>query len=596
MPPSAIGSLRTYIYRLRQGLGGEDGAAIKLTSAGYSLEVEPGSLDLDRFKTLTTAGRAARTAGNHTEAGERYAAALALWKGAALAGVPGPYARAQRTKLSELRLASLEEKLAGDVERGQHVEAAAELSALVEEYPLRERFCELFMTALYLAGRQAEALTAFHVVSHTLREELGVSPSPSLRRVHELILTERLGQERPNQNDTATQSPISTFVTPTQLPAALPHFVGRQAQLDRVESLLSAERTTPGPLTMCVIGGLAGVGKTAFAVQLAHRLASRFPHGVLFSDLGSFGPTVESQASDGPGRAASDVLEEFLTALGTAPRNIPPSRRARSALFRGLTSERKMLIVLDNVHGSHQVRELLPGAGGCAVIVTSRNRLPGLLATHQAVPLTLGPFTRDEGRELLTHQLGYARTTDDPAATNAIVRLCGGLPLALSIVAARAVYHPAHALSGIAQSIGTHPSRLDALKNEDEPGLDTREALFQSYSILDSASARLFRLLGLHAGLRFTDDCAARLSGIPLSRARSLLGRLSHGSLIEENDDGLYSCHKLVLAYAAELAKEHETMEPQHIHCLCVERRIRTTQSKPPCLPKPTSSHLCTKS
>jgi DNA-binding SARP family transcriptional activator len=577
VPSSAIGSIRTYIYRLRQSLSGSgsraDGAGIKLTSAGYSLEVEPSSLDLERFKTLVAAGRAARTAKNSSLAGERYAAALALWNGEALAGVPGPYAQAQRTKLSELRLASLEEKLICDIERGQHVEAAAELSALVEEHPLRERFCELFMTALYSAGRQAEALRAFHVVSHTLREELGISPSPSLRRVHELILTEQLGRDGANPDEAAVRASAAPLVRPTQLPSELPHFVGRQAQLDYAEKLLGSKSSESGPLTVCVVGGLMGVGKTAFAVRLAHRVAHRFPAGVLFADLGGFDATLRPQRADGCARDVSDVLEEFLIALGIEPNSIPTSRKARSALFRGIAADRKMLVVLDNVQGSDQARELLPGAGGCAAIVTSRNRLPGLITTHQAVPVTLTPFTCDEGGELLRHRLGDTRAVDNPAATYAIVSLCGGLPFALSIVAARALYRPTDSLFTIAHSIEAHPSRLDALKSDDEPGLDVRAALYPSYSLLDSPSARLFRRLGLHAGRHFTDECAAALSGVSLTRVRSLLGRLVHGSLIDEFEDGLYSGNKLVLAYAAELAKEHDAMEPQSIPCSCVTRR-----------------------
>jgi hypothetical protein len=189
------------------------------------------------------------------------------------------------------------------------------------------------------------------------------------------------------------------------------------------------------------------------------------------------------------------------------------------------------------------------------------------------VPLTLTPFTCDEGRELLKHRLGDTRAVDDPAAAYAIVSLCGGLPLSLSIVATRALYHPNQSLSTIAYSIGAHPSRLDALKSDDEPGLDTRAALYPSYSLLDAPSARLFRRLGLHAGRHFTDECAAALSGVSLTRVQPLLGRLTHSSLIDEVEDGLYSGHKLVLAFAAELAKEHDAMEPQRIPCSCVTLR-----------------------
>lgn len=550
-PASSVGSIRTYIYRLRQLLNTNGDDCIRLSDGGYSLQIEPDALDINRFRRLVSRARAARACGDLTQAAESYAEGLALWSGPALAGVPGPYAEAQRNLMGELRLASLEEQLACDLERGRYVETAAELSALFNEHPLRERLCELFMTALYGAGRQSEALTAYHSISHKLRERLGVTPSPGLRKLHQLILTNELKLPATDLGPGHTPERLRTVLTaPVQLPADLPHFVGREEELERVSSMVQSG-TPPSSMTTCVIGGMAGVGKTAFAVRLAHRMSEQFPDGQLFVDLGGFAPC-------GQAREPADVLKEFLGALGVPADRLPSSIRARAVLFRGLLANRRMMVVLDNVRSSDEVRDLLPGARGCMTIVTSRNQLRGLLATHQAVPLSLGPLSAADSWSLFAHGAGDARMAAGPAAAAEIVRLCGRLPLALSIIAARAAYRPSLSMERIAADMRAGVGPLDAFVDVGEPGFDVRTVLSWSYEALDPDSARLFRLLSVLPGPDLTEAEVAAVAGRSLACVRPLLCRLAQSHLLTETSPGRYHRHELVLAYEAEAARAQD--------------------------------------
>lgn len=545
-PTSAMGSIRTYIYRIRRALEADGEHLIRLVPGGYTLHFESHALDLNRFRQLAARARGDYAAGRLAEAADGYADCLAHWTGPALAGVPGPFAEAQRAHLADLRLATVEERLACEVDRGRFAESAAELSALVSEHPLRERLCELYMAALYGLGRQSEALTAFYDTSHVLNERLGISPSRSLRQVHQLILTNALPLPPSSTGPgRSAWQPPATLAAPAQLPAGLPHFVGREAETAQVERL-----GTPGPssssMTTCVIGGLAGVGKTAFAVHLARRVAERYPDGQLFADLGGF-------SSSNTPRAPAEVLSDFLQSLGIPAGAQPAGTAARALLFRGLLADRRMVVVLDNARDSDHVRDLLPGSNGSMAIVTSRNQLHGLLAWQQAVPVLLEPFDYDAGREFLAQRLGHSRVAAEPAAVHAIIRLCEGLPLALSNVGARAAYRPTASMASIVAGILNEQSHLDAFAGQSDPGLDLRTVLSWSYRVLDPDCARLFRSLSLCPGTEFTGHTAAAVTGLSPRKTSLLLERLTHSHLLTEQDPGRYRWHALVRAYAAEL-------------------------------------------
>ncbi|WP_431964260.1 BTAD domain-containing putative transcriptional regulator [Actinacidiphila sp. bgisy160] len=545
-PPSAVGSVRTYVYRLRQALGGKSDSSVSLVDGGYLLRIQPDALDLNRFKETTARARKARGTGDLTVAASLLTEALEMWRGVALAGVPGPFADQQRSVLGELRLACVEEQLACEVERGRYTEAAAELSALLVEHPLRERICGLLMTALYGAGRQSEALTIYHTTSHLLRQRLGVSPSPELQQVHERILSGRFQLPRstePLKGTTRTPPPHP----PAQLPAALPSLVGRESEQEQVERLV-ADAEASSSVAICTVGGLAGVGKTAFAVTVAHRLADRFPDGQLFADLQGAGPEAEP-------RDPAHVLADFLQSLGVRLEDMPETAQARALMFRGLLASRRVLVVLDNAWSTDQLKHLLPGSSGSMALVTSRMQLHALVAAYQALPLTLMPLSLTDARTLLTRRLGAARTAAEPEAVDRIIRLAGQLPLALANVAARAAYRPQLRLASLADEYEVPEYRtLDAFASEEDQALDVRESITRSYRLLDTETAALFRDMSACPDPMFAASQVADLAGRPECRVRQVLSRLTRAHLVSEIGPGRYSWNRLVAAYAVEQA------------------------------------------
>ncbi|MGW0086703.1 BTAD domain-containing putative transcriptional regulator [Streptomyces sp. NPDC003393] len=545
-PASAVGLVRTYVYRLRQALGDQGGSAVRLVDGGYLLRIEPDDLDLNRFKETTARAREARGSGDVTLAADLLSESLGMWNGVALAGVPGPFAGMQRGVLNELRLACIEEQLACEVERGRYAEAAAELAALLVEHPLRERVCGLLMTALCGAGRQSEALTAYHTTSHLLRQRLGVSPSPELRQVHERILSGRFQLPRTSGHPVAQHALASPQVL-TQLPAALPSLVGREREQEQVERLAD-DAAASSSVPVCVVGGMAGVGKTAFATTVARRLAERFPDGQLFAALHSAGPQA------GP-RDPAGVLADFLQAMGVRRQDMPESSQARGRMFRGWLAKRRMLVVLDDAWSTEQVRDLLPGSPGSMAIVTSRVQLHTLVASHQALPLTLFPLDQADARSFLARRLGVARTAAEPEAVDRIIEFAGRLPLALANVAARAAYRPQMCLASLADEYASPEHRvLDAFASEEDPVLDVRASIARSYHRLDPETAALFGALGARPHGMFAACEAANTADRPEQQVRRTLSRLIQEHLISEVGPGRYSWNRLVAAFAAEQA------------------------------------------
>ncbi|MFE7169826.1 BTAD domain-containing putative transcriptional regulator [Streptomyces sp. NPDC057616] len=545
-PLSAIGSVRTYVYRLRRALGERSDSSLNLVDGGYLLRIQPHAVDLNRFKETTAEAREARSAGDPEAAAHLLSKGLGMWKGEALAGVPGPFASQQRRVLGELRLACAEDQLACEVETGRYAEAAAELSALLVEHPLRERVCALLMTALYGAGRQSEALTIYHSTSHLLRQRLGVNPSPELRHVHERILSGRF--QLPKGSDrTAGRRHAASPRPPAQLPAALPHLIGREKEQEQVEHLI-ADAEASSSVAICVVGGAAGVGKTAFATTVAHRLADRFPDGQLFADLHGEGPGAEP-------RDPAGVLADFLQSLEVRPEAVPETTQARGLMFRDLLAKRRMLIVLDNAWSADQLKHLLPGSPGSMALITSRMQLHALVAAHQALPLTLLPLSQGDARSFLARRLGAARTSAEPEAVDRLIHLAGRLPLALANVAARAAYRPQMPLASLVDEYASSEhGPLDAFTSEVDPVLDVRASIARSYRLLDPEAASLFRALGAWSGHVFATADAARTAAQPEPWVRQTLSRLIRAHLVSEIVPGKYDWNRLVAAYAAEQA------------------------------------------
>jgi tetratricopeptide (TPR) repeat protein len=335
---------------------------------------------------------------------------------------------------------------------------------------------------------------------------------------------------------------------PSQLPAGVAQFVGRERELKMLDELLNqvSQQSAGGTVVISAIGGTAGVGKTALAVHWARRVSARFPDGQLYVDLRGFGPS-------GTPLAAAEAVGGFLAALEVAPEGWPPGLDARVGLYRSLVAGKRLLIVLDNARDAGQVRPLLPGSPGCLVLVTSRSSLGGLAVIEGAHLLSLDVLSQDEAWWLLAGRLGADRVEAEPGAVSELIGLTARLPLALAIVSARASARSGFPLAGLAAELRDEPARLDALDAGD-PASSVRAVFSWSYDQLSPAGRRLFRLLGLHPGPDFTVHAAASLAGTTPARARPLLDELARASLLTEQSPGRFSCHDLLHAYAIERA------------------------------------------
>jgi transcriptional regulator with XRE-family HTH domain len=294
---------------------------------------------------------------------------------------------------------------------------------------------------------------------------------------------------------------------PRQLPAAVAGFTGRAAELAALTRMLDeACGDSPGTVVISAIGGTAGVGKTALALRWAHQVAGRFGDGQLYVNLRGFDPS-------GVPMAAADAVRGFLDALGVPPDRIPVQAEAQAGLYRSLLADRRMLIVLDNARDEQQVRPLLPASPASLVIVTSRNQLGGLAAADRARLLSLDVLSHDEAVHMLTGRIGASRAAEEPAAAAEIAALCGRLPLALAVAAARAEARPGFPLAAVAADLRDRAGRLDALDAGD-PAASVRAVFSWSYRQLTAGAARMFRLLGLHPGPDISPPAAASLAAV----------------------------------------------------------------------------------
>lgn len=497
-PSTAITQVHGHVMNLRRVLADHDGTTLVTEGHGYRLAIEAADVDAGVFESLAEPGLAALAKGDADTAAALLRAALELWRGEALSDVaPTQLVRTATARLTERWLAVWEARMDAELARGQHASLVAELQQNVEMHPLRERPWRQLMLALHRAGRQAEALQTFQRVRRTWLAEIGVEPGPALRQLHQELLT------RP-----------AIRVAPRQLPVS-PGFVGRAAELARI-----------GRGTTAIVGG-AGVGKTALAVHWATSAADRFPDGQLYVDLRGFSPD--------PVVPAEVALASFLQALGEP---VPAEADERAARYRTTLAERRMLVVLDNARDPDHVRPLLPGPSPSEVLITSRDDLRGLVATHAVRRLRLEPLPAADAAELLATVLG-------PGDFAELAELCDRLPLALRVAAANLSARPQQTVADLV-AVLRQGDRLAELSVPGDPRVGVRAALDLSYRSLPPSARRLFRVLERQGTVR----SAARAAGMTTQEAAAALELLAAVHLVTLRAPHHYAMAGLVHEYA----------------------------------------------
>ncbi|MEV6823524.1 BTAD domain-containing putative transcriptional regulator [Amycolatopsis sp. NPDC051102] len=536
-------ALYGYVSRLRGVLAPAEGVTLGRQVSGYVLTADPMTVDLHRFERELGLARGCEEAKRSLDL---FTAALDAWHGEPVAVVDTPWMCALRDRLRQLRRAAELERFDLALSLGHHADLLPVLVTQADRHPLDERAVGQLMLALYRSGRQAEALAQFQRVRQRLADELGTDPGPVLKQLHLRILTAAIELDVPEQ-----ALPVSRRAEPRQLPAAPTVFVGRGLQLTALSGKRDRPQEPGSPTAVWVLSGGGGVGKTSLAMHWAHEHLADFPDGQLFVNLRGFDPVAESVSPEA-------ALHGFLTALGVPPAAIPAELDARAALYRSTVAGRRLLVVLDNARDTAQVIPLLPGGSAGTVLITSRHRLSGLLATHGARSLPMDVLDAHEAREVLVHHLGTGRVDADPRAAEELLEYCAGLPLALGIVAGQAATHPDFPLAAFAVELRAPAERLDVLDTGELPW-NLRTVFSASYRLLDARAATTFRLLSLTPGPDIALPTAAVLTGLSGADARTALAGLETASLIEQYRPGRYRMHDLTRLYATELAHTHDT-------------------------------------
>ncbi|WP_433124852.1 BTAD domain-containing putative transcriptional regulator [Micromonospora sp. CA-240977] len=548
-PKTAAGNVKTYVWALRRALRSPDvpDPAILAGATGYRLVLDGQTLDSVTFDDLAQRGYHALRQDRLSDALRAFEAALALWRGEPFAGLPGVgVVLSVRARLQEQRSSLLEEVADLHLRAGRHNELIEPLRTQIDGDPLRERPWEQLMVALARAGRRADALATYRQVRRVLSEEVGVEPGADLQRLHTSIL--RADREVSTSGARPPQRPTPRIV-PRQLPAPPTLFTGRTRELARLTTLLLDDSEPAGTV---VVTGTGGVGKTWLALRWAHDNRHHYPDGQLHVDLGGFGTATQEAVP------SAVVVRSLLPALGVKPLEIPAEPAAQFALYRSLTADRRLLVLLDNARDAEQVRPLLPGSSRCGVIVTSRHTLPGLVA-EGAHTVALDLPSIPEARQLLVRRLGAQRAATQPAAVDELVSRTARLPLALSIVAARAAARPTFPLQAIADDLAVRRGGLAALATDDA-ATDLRTVLSWSYRLLSPDAARLFRQISLHPTADISAVAAASLAGAPPHLIRPTLDELTRANLLVEQSPNRFRCHDLLRAYGEELTDAHDSV------------------------------------
>jgi DNA-binding SARP family transcriptional activator len=554
-PHSARGQVQKSISGIRKLFGDtSQPVCIKTGPPGYLLEIPPHELDSAEFARLVSSARGHVTGGRVEAAYAALRDALALWRGPALDGIHSDLVQRGAALLNDARFSAIEERVRLDLEMGQHEEVSRELNGLIDAAPLRERSYGYLMLALYRSGRQAEALEVFRRARATFVNEVGIEPGKELHDLEHAILVRdpALDYKTPSAGPIvrAAEQPTQQSVTPRQLPGSTADFVGREDHIAEIKWFLSDEastQTAPFAVRVVAISGKGGVGKSMLALRVAHELSDAFPDGHLYADL---------QGSDAEDRTAT-LLARFLRALGVAGSVIPEDPQERAELYRSLLANKRLLVVLDSVTSEEQVWPLLPGTASCPVIATSRMRLTGLSGARW---IDVDVFDTDKSIELLARIVGHERVRAEESSAVELVKLCGGLPLALRIAGGRLASRPKWRIAGLVRRLANEARRLDEFSHR---GLELRSSIGLTYRSLPHQAKRLFRLFALIPASDFPGWTAAALLDTLPSDADDALAQLVDAQVLEmlEYPGGRirYRFHDLIQIYAHEQLIETES-------------------------------------
>lgn len=554
-PSTSRAQVQICISALRKLFAGHgDSDIISTHPQGYSIRVPEEQIDAKRFESLLLAAQLARRTENLAEAVRLYRQALSLWRGPALDGIDSRLVQSAAGRLAEHRITANEDCVQLELDLGRHHEVIAELTELIEAYPLRERLRGQLMTALYRSGRQAEALQVYRQTRQALIEELGIEPNERLQQLEHAILTSDESLGAPVQHTVEVTAAVPKV--PGMLPTDIADFTGRSDQIRdlRRHLLRGPEGRTGFAVPIAVIGGKAGIGKTTIAIHVSHSVAAHFPDGQLFADLhaDAYRPVSPMQ-----------VLERFLRVLGVHGAALPDSLEERAEMYRAQLSGRTMLIVLDNAASESQILPLLPGNPDAAVIITSRSRLAGLAG---ALHVSVDSFDSEQSVALLSSIAGTERMQSEPDATAALAELCGRLPLALRIAGARLSARPHWSIEQLVERLEDETRRLDELKHGD---MAIRASISLTYDSVGEDARRLFRRLAILDCQVFSAWVGAPLLDQTFTDAQDLLDDLADAQLLETTGIGRgvhtqYRFHDLIQVFARERLAAEESVDERN--------------------------------
>ncbi len=527
-------SMASRIRAVLNGVGVRDALARVNGSGGYRLDLDPELVDYHRFKRLVAEARMDAGRQRYAHAAESLAAAVELWQDEPLADLRGPRADDLRRSLRESQVQAHKALADAWLRTGRHEAVLAQLEPLLYTEDLDETLAQQWIQALCAAGRDDDARVFVKSFRRRYRRQLRVEPAVAV--------------PAPATVPTADPGPVGGGSGPRQLPHDITDFTGHADLLTELDAL-----ATPGSQDrIVVLYGMPGVGKTTMAVHWAHRRSADFPDGQLYLNANAYGPVAPLQPAD--------ALDRLLRALGVPAQSVPAELEQRRDLFNRLLAGRRMVLLLDNVGDSAQVRPLLPTSGTCVTLITSRNRLRGLAILDGVRSHTLPPLPDRDGRDLLRRIVGPARANAEPEAVDELTRVAGGLPLALRIIGVDAAERPE---SRIAELVAELADQLLERADGDDAGAELGSVFAWSYRALSPAAARMFRILGLHPAATIGTGAAAALAGTDPQDADRLLGTLAKVHLINRDTGRRYRFHDLLQRYAADRAASEEPPEEQ---------------------------------